>query len=925
MEERTIAIRGAAEHNLRDVDLDLPHGSLICVSGPSGSGKSSLVHDTIFAEARRRYLLTLDAAGASPTRFLRAPRFRQITGLTPAVAVGQGMGRQSPRSTVATLTGLHDYLRVLFARLGTATCLECGAPVEEHRFEEVYETAAGLREGTQLVVLAPRRLGPGDNRQAWLADVERTGYRRLWMEGELHLLEEVQAGDLSLGRVDVVVDRLIVKADTMRRLKGSLQAALEVGGGQVALLTIGAKEELRTFAVRPACSQCGAGFGALTPPLFSFNTPIGACPGCRGLGTVRTAGFATLFGGGRLSLEEALGALWRDFGHAELHTRLVGYGDREGVDFELAVGDWPEESATRLWEGEGRRGGFIGLRRWLDRQGARAAGGELSWFEEHGDEALCGACGGTRLSPLAMAVRVGEHTIASLTALAAEEARASLKALEFGELQREAAAAILVRIDGSLESLCDLGLGYLALDRSGPTLSAGEFQRVRLAAAIGSGLTQVLYTLDEPTTGLHARDGARLLAALERLRDRGNTVLVVEHDMALIAGSDYVVDMGPGAGVHGGRVTAAGTPAQITAAASPTGRHLAGLGTAIPRRHRPVGGAGWLRLRGARGHNLRNVDLEVPLSALVCVSGVSGSGKSSLIHLTLFPALAAQLQGGESRPLPFGACEGMDRLERVLAVDQRPIGRTSRSNAATYTGILTDLRRVFAELPEARLRGYRPSHFSFNASAGACPECGGSGTAEVARGLFGDLEVPCPSCGGRRYNREVLEVRYRELSIADVLELSVTQALEVFGPIPSVARRLNLLADLGLGYLHLGQPASSLSGGEAQRVKLAGELGRPQRARTLYILDEPTTGLHLDDIYFLAELLQRLVDDGNTVLVVEHSLELLAAADWIIDLGPEAGKGGGRVVAAGPPEVVAAADTHTGRHLAGVMAEGART
>ena len=922
LQVREILIRGATEHNLRDVDLDLPCESLICVSGVSGSGKSTLVHDTLYAEARRRYLLTLDAAGTGPAGRLPAPRFTKITGLTPAIAVGQGAGRQSPRSTVATLTGLHDYLRVLFSRLGEAHCLECGAAVEAHRFEEVYETAAGLREGTRLVVLAPRRLNPGDDRGAWLAGVERTGYRRLRVGGELQLLEEITPASLPVGRVDVVVDRMVVKPDTMRRLKGSLQAALEVGAGQVALLTMNGDEDPRTFAVQPACSSCGVPFAALTPALFSFNSPIGACPRCRGLGAVRTPGFDGIFDGGRLSLEEALGRLWGDFGHGDLRTRLGQFCKGAGVDEESAVGDWPPDATQRLWQGEGRRGGFTGLRRWLERRAAKAAAAELVWFEEHGDSVPCQTCDGSRLSPQAMSVHLGEHTIASLTALSVARARVAMAGLSFGDMERDAAQAIVSRLESGLRSLCELGLGYLSLDRRGDTLSTGEFQRVRLAAAIGSGLTQVLYTLDEPTAGLHARDATRLLSALQQLRDRGNTVLVVEHDLEVIAGADYVVDMGPGAGVEGGTVVAAGTPSEVASADSPTGRHLAGVCKPAESRRRPVGCCGWLHLRGARGHNLADVDLDVPLGNLVCVAGVSGSGKSSLVHLTLLPVLAARLQEAERRPLAFDSCEGAEQLGRVLAVNQRPIGRTSRSNAATYTGILTDLRRIYAELPESRLRGYRPSHFSFNAAEGACPECAGSGAAEVRGGPYGELEVPCPGCGGRRYNREVLEIRYRDRSIADVLELSVTEALNAFEPIPDVARRLRLLGDLGLGYLHLGQPASSLSGGEAQRIKLAGELGRPQRAGTLYILDEPTTGLHFDDIFFLVELLQRLVDSGNTVLVVEHNLELMAAADWLIDMGPESGPDGGHVVATGTPQQVAEGDTHTGRHLARALARG---
>jgi len=917
-----IVVRGAAEHNLRSLDLELPHGALIAFSGVSGSGKSSLAFDTIYAEARRRYLMTLGPGGAGLLSRLRPPRVLSIEGLPPAVAMSQGRAHQSPRSTVGTLTGAHDYLRVLFARLGQASCLACGAPVQAHRFDEVYEAAAGLPEGTRLIVMAPRRLDLDSDREAFLADIDRTGYRRLRFGGEMHLLEDVRADDLETGRIDIVVDRLVVKADTVRRLKGSLQAALEVGAGQVGLLRdSGGKGEVARFSVRPSCSSCGTPFKPVTPALLSFNSSAGACPQCRGLGTTPGFQMERVFAPGRDTLEEALGALWREFGHSELRSKVARYCARANVDVELPLADWCPDAVAGLWEGVGGRGGFGGVRRWLERLGPKATDAERAWLEDRLDDAPCPGCQGTRLGPEARAVRLGDWDIASLSALAADEALEALGQLRFPPTQEEAGNAILSRVSQALQTLQELGLGYVGLHRAADTLSSGEFQRVRLAAALGSGLTQVLYVLDEPTAGLHPRDTTRLLNALRRLRDHGNVLLVVEHDPDLIGGADHVVDLGPGAGTRGGDIVARGAPRDVASTGSPTGKYLVDGARRRERRRRSVGEGGWLHLRRACGHNLKSVDVSIPLGNLVCVTGVSGSGKSSLVHQTLYPLLAVQLQGSQRRPLPHGECEGVELVERVLAVDQKPIGRTPRSNAATYTGILGDFRQLFAQLPEARVRGYRPAHFSFNSPEGGCPECAGSGVAETRQGMFGELQLVCPSCGGGRYNREVLEIRYRQLSIAQVLELSVDAALDEFGAIPDVARRLRLLAELGLGYLHLGQPASSLSGGEAQRVKLAGELGRVQRARTLYILDEPTTGLHLDDIHYLAQLMHRLVEEENTVLLVEHNPDLIAEADHVIDLGPGSGDQGGQVTASGTPEDIAAApDSSTGQHLHQVLA-----
>lgn len=901
----TLVVREACEHNLRGVSLDLPHQSIVAVSGPSGSGKTSLVLDTIYAEARRRFLAALDQGGN--WRAWRVPKAGRIDGLAPALALAGGAGRPSPRATVATLSGLYELLRLLFARCGRPGCLRCGGRVQTHRFEEASEAAASMPDGTRLMILAPRRPREDETPEQVLAAVDRAGYRHLRLDGRDLLLEEVAPAHLARAEhLSVVVDRLVVKRGITRRLQGSLQAALEVGDGQVIISALGTGSEL-VFAVRPACSACGAPFPALEPALFSFNSAAGACAACRGLGVQSGSSYEQVFAAGRATLEGALGPLWHDFGHGDLRDRLQAFCRRHQVDPEQPVGDWAGQAAARLWRGEGRRGRFIGLERWLERVGAKAQGEELTWLEERLDDAPCARCGGARLRPESLAVELGGASIAVVGECAVVAAGEWLENLDFPAAKAPMGEAIRAQISRRLRLLQELGLEYLQLNRRADTLSSGEFQRLRLGSALSSGTTQMLYVLDEPSAGLHARDAAQILDALRALRDAGNSVFLIEHDAALLRGADWLVDMGPGAGTAGGQVVAEGTPSEVAAAESLTGRYLRGaLQLPRTRARRPQG---WLVLAGARGHNLRQLDVQWPLGTLTCVTGVSGSGKSSLVSHTLHPLLAAKLHGAQRRPLPYSACTGVEQVARVVAVDQRPIGRTARSNAATYTGLLAPIRRLFAELPEARLRGYRPGHFSFNSPEGACDRCKG-------RGAAGELEVVCRACSGRRYRAEVLDVRYRQHHIAEVLEMSVAAASAFFAAVPQVAQRLATLAEVGLGYLHLGQPATSFSGGEAQRVKLAAELGRSRPEHALYILDEPTMGLHLEDVRLLLALLQRLVDEGNTVVVVEHHLEFIAAADWVIDLGPEGGRAGGAIMACGRPEEVAhAAGSHTGAHL----------
>ncbi len=918
--EDRIEIRGACEHNLRSVDVDLPHGQIIAITGVSGSGKSSLAFDTVYAEARRRFLLTAGGRAAIFADHLQPPKVDRMDGLRPALAIAQARQRPSSRSTAGTVTGIADFLRLLFARVGRAHCLQCGDPVEVHRLEEVCEQAAGCPEGTRLVVLAPlKRPTDGDGARARMDHVERSGFRRLRIGGEIHLLEDVHIDAIIGHSLEVVVDRVVVSAASRRRLKGSLQAASQAGEGAIVLLNHDTGVEQR-FSVRPGCARCGAGFPEITPALFSFNSPTGACDQCRGTGLSADMAFARLLSPGEAP-SPSLAPLWERFGHHRFHKDLEAFCSRARVDSSTPISEWSPQAVQQLWEGESelKRGAFIGLRRWLTGQMGRTQDrAEAAWLEDLAGEdggAVCSACAGQRLSPAALAVEIDGDNIAALTGCPVADVVQRIHSMRVPKEARVVADHILRSVREALSTLVELGLGYLALDRRARSLSAGELQRLHLVAALGSGLSQVLYVLDEPSAGLHTRDTERLGSALRRLRDAGNTVILVEHDLDLIAAAEGVIELGPGAGVEGGQMVAQGTPGNIAAADTATGRALARRGSSNRFRGRTPGEKGWLELNGARGHNLRGIDVAIPLGCLVCVSGVSGSGKSSLVHDTLYPVLCDRLQHGERRPLGFSEIRGVEHLQRVVAVDQAPIGRSARSNAATYTGLLAVLRDLFVALPESRLRGYRPGHFSFN-SLGACPACAGSGLDSAADG-FDDLSAPCPSCSGSRYRREVLEINFLDHSIADILQRSVAEALELFIYVPDAAQRLRLLAELGLGYLRLGQPASSLSGGEAQRVKLAAELGRPVGERTLYILDEPTSGLHHQDVAYLIDLLQRLVDRDNTVLVIEHDLSVIASADHVIDLGPDAGLAGGEVVVAGTPQDVAGcAGSHTGRYLA---------
>jgi excinuclease ABC subunit A len=925
-----IRVRGARTHNLRNLDLDLPRAQLTVLTGPSGSGKSSLAFDTLYAEGQRRYVESLSSYARQFLQVMDKPDVDRIDGLAPAIAIEQRRGGASPRSTVGTATEIHDHLRLLFARAGVPHCpnhpdQELGA----QSVAQMVDILLALPEATPLVVMAPLAVEKPAALGRLVDDLRTRGFVRFRVDG-LIVEGERLALPAAAGahRLEVVVDRLRVQAASRTRLAESLETALRLADGRVLVLERDGAAQWE-FSTRRVCPICGTQAPQLEPRLFSFNNPAGACPECNGLGQVERFDTELVVAHPQLSL--AAGAIegW-DARSRQNHARLRALAESCGVDLELAWERLPESFRNRVLQGDGAigtGGAFAGIlvtleRRWRETQ-SPAVREALSRLRAR---RRCPECGGTRLRREARNVYVGRgpqrraiHELESLPlAQLAEQMRETAPAGAAAAI----AAPILAEIRARLGFLVDVGLGYLTLDRAADSLSGGEAQRIRLASQIGSGLTGVLYVLDEPSIGLHARDNLQLIATLKRLRDLGNTLVVVEHDEETIRAADYVVDMGPGAGTQGGRIVAQGTPAQIERNPdSLTGDYLAG------RRHiaapvaRDAPPAQWLILRGASGNNLRNIDLRLPVGRLVCVTGVSGSGKSTLVSDTLAPALARRLQRSRVEPDPFTAIEGAEHFEAVVEIDQAPIGRTPRSNPATFTGIFAPIRELYAATVPARERGYGPGRFSFNVAGGRCETCEGDGLIRVEMHFLPDVYVLCESCGGRRYNRETLEILYKERNIAESLDLTVDEALAFFAAVPALSRRLKVLAQVGLGYLRLGQSATTLSGGEAQRIKLANELARTASGRTLYVLDEPTTGLHFHDIAMLLRVLERLRDAGNTIVVIEHNLDVIRAADWIVDLGPEGGSGGGAIVAAGTPrEIAASPASHTGRALAAALA-----
>ena len=932
----TISIRGARTHNLQNIDLDLPRDRLIVITGLSGSGKSSLAFDTIYAEGQRRYVESLSAYARQFLSMMEKPDVDHIEGLSPAIAIEQKSTSHNPRSTVGTVTEIHDYLRLLFARVGVPRCPEHGIALEAQTVSQMVDQVLSLPEGTRLMLLAPLVQERKGEHQQVLENLRSRGFVRVRVDGEVRELEDLPELDKRRKHtLEAVIDRFRVRPEQQQRLAESFETALAHGDGLARLAFVDEPERELVFSARYACPHCGYSLAELEPRLFSFNNPAGACPVCDGLGVQQFFDPERVVGHRDLSLPSGAVRGW-DRRNAYYYQFLTSLAAHYGFDLETPFRDLAEGVRRVVLYGSGeeeiafeylgergrpvvRRHPFEGIipnmeRRYRESE-SHALREELSRYLS---TRRCPACNGERLRIEARHVYVADRSLPAIAALPVCEARSFFDRLELPGRRGAIAAKILKEVRERLGFLENVGLEYLTLERSADSLSGGEAQRIRLASQVGAGLSGVMYVLDEPSIGLHPRDNRRLLDTLLRLRDLGNTVIVVEHDEEAILSADHVVDIGPGAGVHGGRIVAQGTPQAIVRnPASLTGQYLSGQRVIpMPRERRFPDRRRLLSLRGARGHNLKGIDVDIPVGLFTCVTGVSGSGKSTLINDTLHRIVARDLNGAAQAPAPYDAIAGLEHLDKVVAIDQSPIGRTPRSNPATYTGLFTPLRDLFAGTPEARSRGYRSGRFSFNVKGGRCEACQGDGVIKVEMHFLPDLYVSCNVCKGRRYNRETLEVRYKGKSIHEVLAMTVEEARAFFDPVPMAARKLQTLMEVGLGYIKLGQSATTLSGGEAQRVKLARELSRRDTGRTLYILDEPTTGLHFHDIEQLLEVLSRLRDHGNTMVVIEHNLDVIKTADWIIDLGPEGGDRGGAVVAAGIPEDIARhKDSYTGRFL----------
>ncbi len=936
-----LVIRGARVHNLQNVSLSVPRNKLIVFTGLSGSGKSSLAFDTIYAEGQRRYVESLSSYARMFLGQMEKPDVDAIEGLSPAISIDQKTTSRNPRSTVGTVTEIHDYLRLLWARIGIPHCPMCGREIKQQTVDQMVDAVQKYPEGTRMQVLAPVVRAKKGEHAKILQDAAKSGFVRVRIDGEVYDLEETPTLDKKKKHsIELVVDRLIVRPgkEFQKRLADSIETATGKGGGLVIMDMFDQGELL--FSMNYACPDCGISIEALEPRMFSFNSPFGACPECSGLGMLMTITPEMVLPDRTKSLRggaiSAMGFNTAD-GDSMTSQFLTAIAEKYHFDLDTPVEQLPQEAIHAILYGtgeekisiayEGAHGTstyettFPGIIPTMERRYRETSSDAMKQaYEEYMVERPCPCCHGQRLKPEALAVTVNGKNLAQVSDMSILQAREFFRNLTLTEKEAMIAAQIQREIDSRLGFLVDVGLGYLTLSRAAGTLSGGEAQRIRLATQIGSALMGVLYILDEPSIGLHQRDNQKLINTLKRMRDLGNTVIVVEHDEDTMYAADWIVDVGPGAGIHGGKIVAQGTVDDIKACPdSPTGQYLSGkLKIPVPKeRIRPTG---WLKIYGAQEHNLRNINVSIPLGVLCCVTGVSGSGKSSLVNEIIYKQLAKQLNRAKTFPGKFKRMEGVEQLDKIIMIDQSPIGRTPRSNPATYTGLFDMIRKLFAQCPEAKARGYKENRFSFNVKGGRCEACQGDGLVRVEMHFLPDIYVPCDTCHGRRYNRETLEVTYKGKNIYDVLEMNVEEALTFFENHQPILRKLETLYDVGLGYMKLGQAATTLSGGEAQRVKLATELSRKATGRTIYVLDEPTTGLHMADVAKLVHVLQRLTESGNTVLVIEHNLDVIKVADWIIDLGPEGGDGGGTIVCTGTPESVAATpESYTGQFLKTVL------